>query len=164
MRAIPLQFRHPPSFHSFCWICSNKINRQMRRFHRRKPSLIVPWFDDERTTVVEGLQNLIRIRSNDAETFEDDLVLIVVLSFPLLAVIRKRRNLTLCRHSSSMSVKGGAKGNRCGGVKGSQLQDLASRYFGGEGSLERSGRGPSPPRRARRSIRTVMGRVCGGSA
>ena len=70
----------------------------MRRFRRRKPSLIVLRLDDERTTVVERLQNFIRIRRNDAEAFDNDLVLVFVLPFPSVpdpsegekAIIRKR--------------------------------------------------------------------------
>ena len=54
----------------------------MRRFRRRKPSLIVLPPDYERTTVVEWLQHFIRFRRNDAEAFNNDLVFVFALPFP----------------------------------------------------------------------------------
>lgn len=43
-------------------------------------------------------------------------------------------------------VKGGIKGNHCGGVKRNQLKRYGWVVFGGEGALERSERGLSPPK------------------
>ena len=50
----------------------------MREFRWSKPSLIVLRFDDERTTVMEWLQHFIRIRRNDAEAFDNNLVVVFV--------------------------------------------------------------------------------------
>jgi hypothetical protein len=50
----------------------------MRQFGRRKPSLIVLRFDYEWATVVEGLQNFIRVSRNDAEAFDNDLAHLLV--------------------------------------------------------------------------------------
>lgn len=41
---------------------------------RREPPFVVFRLDDERTTIVEGLQNLIRICRDDTEAFDDYLV------------------------------------------------------------------------------------------
>ena len=98
MRAIPLKLRHSPGFHIFCRISSNEVNRQLRGFRRSQPSLIVLRFDDERAAVMKRLENLIRIRRNDAEAFDDDLVVVVVRPLPPVpdppkgeeAIIRKR--------------------------------------------------------------------------
>ena len=54
----------------------------MRGFRWRKPPLIVLWLNDERTTVVKGLQNFIRVRRNDAEAFDNDLALLFVFASP----------------------------------------------------------------------------------
>ena len=70
----------------------------MRGFGGREPSLIVLRFDEERATVVEGFQNLIRIRRNDTEAFNNDLGIVLALAFPSVpdpskgekAIIRKR--------------------------------------------------------------------------
>ena len=70
----------------------------MRGFGRCQPWLIVLRFDDERATVVKRLQNFIRVRRNDAEAFDNDLVFVFVLAFPSVsdpsegeeAIIRKR--------------------------------------------------------------------------
>lgn len=77
-----MQLRHPPSFHTFRRIRPNQVDRQVRRFCRGKPSFIVLRFYDEWTTVVEWFQNLIRIRCNDAEAFDYELVLAFVQSSP----------------------------------------------------------------------------------
>ena len=70
----------------------------MRGFRRSQPSFIVLRFDYERTTVVEWLQDFIRIRRNDAEAFNNDLGIVLALAFPSVpdpskgekAIIRKR--------------------------------------------------------------------------
>ena len=98
MRAIPLKLRHSPGFHIFCRISSNEVSRQLRGFLRRKPSLIVLRLDDQRATVLERLQNFIRVRRNDAEAFDNDFVLVFVYALSDVpdpsegekAIIRKR--------------------------------------------------------------------------
>src|ERR1035438_3897772 len=67
---------------------------------RRKPSLIVLGLDDQRTAVVERLQNFIRICCDNAEALDDNLVLLCVISLPSVpdpsegeeAIVRKRNS------------------------------------------------------------------------
>ena len=49
----------------------------MRGFGGRKPSFVVLRFDDEGATVVERFQNFIRVRRNDAEAFDNNLLVFV---------------------------------------------------------------------------------------
>ena len=78
MSAVSLQLRHPPGFHHFRWRSPYQVNWQMGWFRRCEPSLIVFRFNNEWTTIVERLQNLIRICCVDTEAFDDDLVLVFV--------------------------------------------------------------------------------------
>jgi len=70
----------------------------MRGFRQSQPSLIVLRLDDQRTAVVERLQNFVWICCDYAEALDDDFVLVAVLALPFVpdpseceqATIRKR--------------------------------------------------------------------------